>query len=526
MRPEVEQELAHTLLVELLAYQFASPVRWIETQDVILEKNRTERIVEIGPADTLGGMAKRTLASKYEAYDAATSVQRQVLAYNKDLKEIYYDVDPVEDEPAPTAGGSGDASAAPASSSSAAATAPAAAAPAAANAGPAAAVADAPVGAVDIVRALIAQKLKKPLADIPLSKAIKDLVGGKSTLQNEILGDLGKEFGSTPEKPEDTPLDELGASMQATFNGQLGKQSSSLVARLVSSKMPGGFNITAVRKHLETKFGLGSGRQDGVLLLALTMEPASRLGSENDAKAYLDEVANKYAAAAGISLSAPAAGAAGGAGGGGMMMDPAAIDALTKDQRALFKQQLELFARYLKMDLRAGDKAFVGSQESSKALQAQLDLWNTEHGEFYATGIEPSFSHLKARVYDSAWNWARQDALSMYYDIIFGRLKAVDREIVSQCIRIMNRSNPTLLDFMQYHMDHCPTERGETYKLAKELGQQLIENCRDVLSEAPVYKDVAIPTGPQTTVDARGNLDYQEVRSGDGGWRQDFRVQQ
>ena len=101
---------------------------------------------------------------------------------------------------------------------------------------------------------------------------------GKSTLQNEILGDLGKEFGSTPEKPEDTPLDELGASMQATFNGQLGKQSTSLIARLVSSKMPGGFNITAVRKHLETRWGLGSGRQDGVLLFALTNEPAARLG--------------------------------------------------------------------------------------------------------------------------------------------------------------------------------------------------------------------------------------------------------
>ena len=276
---------------------------------------------------------------------------------------------------------------------------------------------------------------------------------GKSTLQNEILGDLGKEFGSTPEKPEDTPLDELGAAMQATFNGQLGKQSSSLIARLVSSKMPGGFNITSVRKYLETRFGLGSGRQDGVLLLALTMEPAARLGSENDAKAYLDDVSNKYAASAGISLSAPAA-AEGGAGAGGMMVDPAALDALTKDQRALFKQQLELYARYLKMDLRAGDKAFLGSQESSKALQAQLDLWNTEHGEFYASGIEPGFTPLKARVYDSAWNWARQDALSMYYDIIFGRLQAVDREIVSQCIRIMNRSNTTLLDLMQYHIDN------------------------------------------------------------------------
>lgn len=174
MRPEVEQELAHTLLVELLAYQFASPVRWIETQDVILAEKTTERIVEIGPADTLGVMAKRTLASKYEAYDAAKSVQRQILCYNKDAKEIYYDVDPVEDEPEPVAA----ASSASASSAPSSGSAPVAAAPAP-SAGPAAQVPDAPVGAVDIVRALIAQKLKKPLLEIPLSKAIKDLVGGK-----------------------------------------------------------------------------------------------------------------------------------------------------------------------------------------------------------------------------------------------------------------------------------------------------------------------------------------------------------
>ncbi|KAF9885131.1 3-oxoacyl-[acyl-carrier-protein] synthase [Aspergillus nanangensis] len=506
MRPEVEQELAHTLLVELLAYQFASPVRWIETQDVILAEKRTERIVEIGPADTLGGMARRTLASKYESYDAATSVQRQILCYNKDAKEIYYDVDPVEEEPEPTAV-LADSTSAPAA---APATPTAAAAPPP-SAGPAAAVDDVPVTAVDIVRTLVAQKLKKGLSDVPLSKAIKDLVGGKSTLQNEILGDLGKEFGSTPEKPEDTPLDELGAAMQATFNGQLGKQSSSLIARLVSSKMPGGFNITAVRKYLETRWGLQSGRQDGVLLLALTMEPPSRIGSEADAKAYLDDVTNKYAASAGINLSAPTAGGDSGAGSGGMLMDPAALDALTKDQRALFKQQLELIARYLKMDLRAGQKAFITSQETQKTLQSQLDLWQAEHGDFYASGIEPAFDSLKARVYDSSWNWARQDALSMYYDIIFGRLQVVDREIVSRCIRIMNRSNPLLLEFMQYHIDNCPTERGETYQLAKELGQQLIENCRDTLDVAPVYKDVAIPTGPQTTIDGRGNISYEEV---------------
>lgn len=174
MRPEIEQELAHTLLVELLAYQFASPVRWIETQDVVLAEQRTERIVEIGPADTLGGMARRTLASKYEAYDAATSVQRQILCYNKDAKEIYYDVDPIEDEPEPTP-----AADAPAGAPAAAAAPAAVAAPPPPSAGPAAAVEDAPVTAVDILRSLVAQKLKKSLADVPLTKAIKDLVGGE-----------------------------------------------------------------------------------------------------------------------------------------------------------------------------------------------------------------------------------------------------------------------------------------------------------------------------------------------------------
>lgn len=182
MTPENEQELAHTLLVELLAYQFASPVRWIETQDVILGEKTTERIVEIGPADTLGVMAKRTLASKYEAYDAARSVQRQILCYNKDAKEIYYDVDPVEEEEAaPAASEQQASSSALTPSTSVAAPVPVAAAAPAAGSGPAAAVTDAPLPAVDVVRSLIAQKLKKPLAEIPLSKAIKDLVGGKLT---------------------------------------------------------------------------------------------------------------------------------------------------------------------------------------------------------------------------------------------------------------------------------------------------------------------------------------------------------
>ena len=106
--------------------------------------------------------------------------------------------------------------------------------------------------------------------------------------------------------------------------------------------MPGGFNITTARRYLTDRYGLQSGRQDGALVLGVTVGPAARLGSEGDAKAFLDDVVTKYTASAGISLSGPAArGAAAGA-SSGMMMDPAAIDSLTKDQRALLKQQLEL----------------------------------------------------------------------------------------------------------------------------------------------------------------------------------------
>lgn len=124
--------------------------------------------------DTLGGMARRTLAAKYESYDAALSLQRQILCYNKDVKEIYYDVEPQPEEPEGSATESS-------STPQASAATPVTAAPilaAAPSAGPAAQVPDEPVKAVDIVRAIVAQKLKKQLTEVPLTSAIKDLVNG------------------------------------------------------------------------------------------------------------------------------------------------------------------------------------------------------------------------------------------------------------------------------------------------------------------------------------------------------------
>ncbi|KAF5093435.1 hypothetical protein D0Z03_002420 [Geotrichum reessii] len=455
-------------------------------------------------------MVNKTLKDKYESYDAALSLQREVLCYAKDFKEIYY----LPDTPTPATEAKVIATApSVVEQISVQASAPLPAAPVISSA---VAIEDIPIKPIQIIHALVAQKLKKPLEQIPLSKTIKDLVGGKSTVQNEIVGDLTKEFAGAPlpDKPEELPLEELAETIPGSPNGgSLGKHTTSLVSRLVSAKFPGGLGITKVKKYLSDKWGLGSGRQDAVLVLALTLEPKARLGSEGEGFSFLDSVVGKYATAAGITLSSVATSGASGAGPtSGAIISSAALDELTKDQKYLYRQQLELLANYLKLDLRQADKSLIAQRKATAVLQAELDLWNTEHGEVYAAGIQPVFSQLKARTYDSYWNWARQDAIKMFWDIIFGKLSSgSDRETISRCISLMNRANPTFIDFIQYRVDHVPTERGPTYKLAHELSLQLLENCKEALKEDPVYKDVDFPTGPQTVVDEKGNLSYSEV---------------
>ncbi|KAI0046589.1 fatty acid synthase [Auriscalpium vulgare] len=501
---EQRQKLAYTILVELLAYQFASPVRWIETQDLLFTSYNFERLIEIGPSPTLTGMATRTLKAKYEAHDDSTTRARLILCHSKHGKEIYYSF---EDEP--------EAAEEEASSETpAAASAPvaaAAAAPAAPSAGPVASIEDVPVRAVDILATIVAQKLKKRLEEIPLSKSIKDLSGGKSTLQNEILGDLQLEFSSAPEKGEELPLEELGSSLANGHSGSLGKYTSGLVSRVIGGKMPGGFNLSAVKSHLAKTWGLGPSRADSVLLVGTTMEPAKRLGSEAEAKTWLDSVAAVYAQRAGITLSSGAAAGGAGGGAGGAVINSEEFLKFQAEQEEFAAQHVELYMRYLKRDSRAGNILYDKEKANSTALQARLDSISREHGDTYIDGIQPIFDVLKARHFDSSWNWVRQDALLMFYDILFGRLTTVDREITARCIAIMNRADPELITYMQYVIDQVDASRSETYSLAKVFGQQLIDNCREVVGQAPLYKDVTFPTAPHTEVNAKGDIVYSEV---------------
>jgi fatty acid synthase subunit alpha len=478
---------------------FSSPVRWIETQDLLFDYYEFERMVEVGPSPTLTGMASRTLALKYAQQDVSVSRKREILAHSKNQKEVYYQFEDAapEEAAAPEPSSSSPSSSTPAPAAAASAPAPVAPAP---SSGPVAEIPDAPLKAVDTLRIIIAQKLKKKVEEVPLSKTVKDLVGGKSTLQNEILSDLQLEFGSAPEKGEELPLDELGSALGFGYSGTIGKCTSALISRMIGGKMPGGFNISAAKAHIAKTWGLGPSRTDAAILLGITMEPPKRLGSEAEAKAWLDSVVAAYAQGAGISLSSGGGGAGGGGGGGGgPVINSEEFIKFQKEQEEFANQHLDLYHRYLKTDPRAGHRLADEEKANSAILQARLDAIDREHGDAYVQGIQPVFEPLKARHFDSSWNWVRQDALIMFYDIIFGRLTTVDRgssllslffplsdfepvlqrslfvrlsrfvfaEITSRCIAIMNRADPTLIEYMQYHVDQCLPEQGENFKLVR-----------------------------------------------------------
>ena len=161
---------------------------------------------------------------------------------------------------------------------------------------------DVPFKTINIL-VIIAQKLKKKVDKIALSKSIKDLVGGKSTLQNESLSDLQKEFTSAPEKVEELPLEKLGLVLGRSFSGALGKYNTGLISCLIGGKMPGGFNSSAIKCYLSKNWGPGVSCSNGVLLLGTTLEHPKQLASKAEGENWVDGIVSVYAQHSGISLS-------------------------------------------------------------------------------------------------------------------------------------------------------------------------------------------------------------------------------
>ena len=328
-------------------------------------------------------------------------------------------------------------------------------------------------------------------------------------MQNEIIGDLDTEFGSLPESPEDIPLEDLCSAVQTTFNGQLGRRSRSLVDKMIASKMPGSFNLTIVRENLKTKWGFGSGRQDGILISAITAQPAARLADDLANEFWANAVQN-YAADQNLTLSDLCDKSAA-VSGSGIIIDKKVIESLQRDEKAFHQKILGLYAKQLDVNLDCENEEILNLGQRLSGIQADLDLWNIEHGAEYAKGIRPMFEPRKARIYDSSWNWALQDLLIMFHGLVCGSLEIGD-ELMQQRQRLQNRSSPRLITVMKYLLATDLAARSEDHLTVENWLSGLIEDCESALTRPPVAQRIQRATAPHTVIETSGVVKYVELR--------------
>ncbi|KAI3333105.1 putative fatty acid synthase alpha subunit FasA [Ustulina deusta] len=494
-----KQQIAYKLLIELLTLDLHFPFQ-INTQEQLLASKRdVRRVIEVGPAGVLAPMAKKSAKKLVGEKDIAQSIEREFLSITNldDARKIYYDYEDNDSSSAakPEAITSAPSQPTPPPAAVVAPVQVLATPPAtvAAPAPTASAIVDTALTPIDIVLALVAQKLRRAFDEVPLGESIQALSGGKSTLQNELLGDLGAEFGDMPDGSEGTSLESLGEKLASGFSGKLGKSSKRLVERLLSSKMPGGFGQKEMATYLETRWGLGPNCQMAVQCFCVTIEPSSRLSDAAQVHEFLDLAVTRYAKQSGLSLPTPSSGGASqGSQGGAVMVDDASLQKLKNEQDSVLRKQLQVLAQHLGVDITPSAATEI---QNSDELQQHLDKIYAELGEEFYLGMEGIFDPSKERRYSSWWNWVREDVAQL--------LQQDNTSITAERLQaITNRWTSDLETILRHR-----AKTGPARKVAEDL---LKSKPSPQEATSPVFRFSEPAMAPHTSVDEEGRIKYSE----------------
>jgi fatty acid synthase len=421
-RNEKPSELCRKVVIELLAWQFASPVRWIETQDLLFIEEAAgglgiERFVEIGvkSAPTVAGLATNTL--KLPEYSHSTT---EVLNSERDAAVLFAtDTDPEPDQEED----SGD-DAVPASSLAAA---PAEAAPAVPA--PAAAPAGAPrpddlgYDAADATMALIALSAKMRIDQIEPLDSIESITDGASSRRNQLLVDLGSELNlgaidgaaeadlaglksqvsklARTYKPYGPVLSDAINDQLRTVLGPSGKRPNYIAERVKKAWELGDGWV----KHVTVEVALGTregssvrggglgGLHDGALADAATVDKV------------IDAAVGAVGARQGVAVSLPSA-----AGAGGGVVDSAALGEFAEKltgRNGVLASAARLVLNQLGLDSPAGAPDVAHDAEL-------IDLVTAELGSDWPRLVAPAFDGRKAVLFDDRWASAREDLAKLW----------------------------------------------------------------------------------------------------------------
>ncbi|MFI5511271.1 fatty acid synthase subunit beta domain-containing protein [Mycobacterium sp. NPDC051804] len=420
-RNEKPSELMRKIVIELLAWQFASPVRWIETQDLLFIEEAAgglgiERFVEIGvkSAPTVAGLATNTL--KLPEYSHSTT---EVLNSERDAAVLFAtDTDP---EPDLDADDSGDEAPAATETAAPVEAAPApAAAPAAPSGGPR--PDDLVYDAADATTALIALSAKMRIDQIEALDSIESITDGASSRRNQLLVDLGSELnlGAIDGAAE---ADLAGLKGQVTKLARTYKPYGPVLSDAVNDQLrtvlgPSGKRPAYIAERVKKTWELGDGWVKHVTVeVALgTREGSSVRGGDlgglhsgalADAASVdkvIDAAVASVGARKGVAVTLPAA-----AGGGGGVVDSAALGEFA-DQVTGPNGVLASAARLI-----LGQLGLEKPVSAPEATDAELiDLVTAELGSDWPRLVAPTFDGRKAVLFDDRWASAREDLARLW----------------------------------------------------------------------------------------------------------------
>lgn len=412
-RRDNPSELMRKTVIELLAWQFASPVRWIETQDLLFIEEAAgglgvERFVEVGvkTMPTVAGLATNTL--KLPEYSHNTT---EVLNVERDAAVLFAtDTDPEPEDEAP---------AAPAAEAVPAEAVAAAPVPAAAPAAPAGGPRpdDITYDAADATMALIALSAKMRIDQIEPLDSIESITDGASSRRNQLLVDLGSELnlGAIDGAAE---ADLAGLKGQVTKLARTYKPFGPVLSDAINDQLrtvlgPSGKRPAYIAERVSKAWELGPGWAKHVTAeVALgTREGSSVRGGEmgglhsgaladaNAVDKVIDAAVTAVGARKGIAVSLPSAG---GAGGG--VVDSAALNEFAEKVTGP-NGVLAGAARLILGEL--GLQAPVSVPDATDS--ELIDLVTAELGSDWPRLVAPSFDGRKAVLFDDRWASARED---------------------------------------------------------------------------------------------------------------------
>ncbi|MCK2201588.1 type I polyketide synthase [Corynebacterium callunae] len=421
------QQLARTLLIELLAWQFASPVRWIETQDLLLKGLKAERFVEVGvgSAPTLANMMGQTL--RLPQYRECPI---EVLNIERDRPVVFATdevVRTIETQEVAEAPAADTVEVAPV------AVAVEAAAPVAVG-GPR--PDDISFTPADATEMLIALWTKVRPDQMGATDSIESLVEGVSSRRNQLLLDLGVEFGlGAIDGAADAELGDLKVTVSKMAKGYkafgpvLSDSAADALRRITG---PTGKRPAYVAERVTGTWQLGQGWADHVVaeVVVGAREGASLRGGDlaslapaapsntTELDALIDAAVQAVAARRGVAVSLPSAG-----GSGGGVVDSAALGEFA-EQVTGKAGVLAATARTILAQLGLDAPAAAAVEESDNEQQL-FDLVSRELGSDWPRQVAPHFDEDKVVLLDDRWASARED-LSR---VALGELAASDIDV-------------------------------------------------------------------------------------------------